>query len=371
LIIWNLLDWIIFTLILFLLIFVLSFIIKYILNFVYKKSYFLKNKSFYIYDSIRSTVNPWNLSILISFGFIISFTSLLFISIISLNFLDKLNIDLNNNNNIYVINLNEKDLENIDDLYKDQSYSIILWRILSINGKNLKEHLWTSGESGQFTREFNITDNELNDVKILEWNEIKTWEVSVDDDFSKSLNLKLWDQVEFQIYGIKKKLIVSNIRQSISEWVQPFFYFQVQKEDFIDFPKSYFLSTYVPLDNIKQFKNDFLAKTWNQISFIELDVILEEIKSISNKVLIVIQVLFIYVFIFCTISLIISIIFLIPFKKKKSYLYNILWAQKKYIKKNNLFEYFYLQSLSFIISIIIASSSTYYILNKSNFINFW
>lgn len=371
LIIWDLLSAIFFTFILFISIFTISIIIKYILNYIYWKSRFLKNKNFTIYDSIRNTIKPWNLSILISFGYIISFTSLLFISIISLNFLDKINIDLNNNNNIYVININENDIENIDSKYKEESYSIILWRILSINDIDLKDHIWESWESRRFTREFNITDNDLENIKILKWNKIKSWEVSVDDDFAKSLNLKIWDRIKFFIYWIEKTLIVSNIRQSVQTSIQPFFYFQVYKEDFSNFPKKYFLSTFIPPSEIKKFKNDFLEKTWNNISFIELDLILKDVKSISKKVFVIIQVLFIYIFVFCTISLIVSILFLIPFKKKKSKLYKTLWASEIFIKKNNLFEYIYLQSLSFIISIIISTSFSYYLLDKSNFIDFW
>ncbi len=84
-----------------------------------------------------------------------------------------------------------------------------------------------------------------------------------------------------------------------------------------------------------------------------------------------IHVLFTYVFVFCIISLIVSILFLIPFKKKKLMLYSTLWASSSFINKNNLFEYIYLQSLSFILSVIVASGLAYYLLDKSNFINFW
>jgi hypothetical protein len=100
--------------------------LNFLLTFFYKKSDIVKNKSFSIYDSIRNTVKPGNLSLLILFGFIVSFTSLFFISIVSLNFLDKLNIDLKNENNIYIINLTNKDIEKIDEKYKKQSYSVIL-----------------------------------------------------------------------------------------------------------------------------------------------------------------------------------------------------------------------------------------------------
>jgi predicted lysophospholipase L1 biosynthesis ABC-type transport system permease subunit len=90
---------------------------------------------------MRNTIRPGNLSLLISGSFIISFSSLLFISILSLNFLDRLNIDLSNDNNLYVINIPDKDIGVIDPQYLDDTFSVILARISKINNKNLKEHL--------------------------------------------------------------------------------------------------------------------------------------------------------------------------------------------------------------------------------------
>lgn len=374
LIIWNFLSSIYFTSILFFFVVFLWYLLNILLKYLYNKFSYFKDKNFSIYDWIRNTVKPWNLSILILFAYVISFSSLLFISIISLNFIDKLNVDLRNNNNIYVINITQKDLSSIDEKFKNQTFSIILWRILWINDKTLNEHLWWQQKETewfwQFTREFNMTDNELSDLKIIKWWKIKKWEVSVDDEFSKSLNVDIWDKIQFLIYWKKIDLVVWNIRESKRTSINPFFYFQVYKDDFINFPKTYFLSTYIESSDIKQFKKDFLSKTGNQISFIDVEEILNEIKSISKKVFIVIQTLFVYIFIFCIISLVISIVFLIPFKKNKSKIYNILWANNEFIKQNNFSEYIYLQSIAFIFSIIIATIWSYYILNISDFLSF-
>lgn len=106
------------------------------------------------------------------------------------------------------------------------------------------------------------------------------------------------------------------------------------------------------------------------MSFIEIEEILKEIQSISQKAFIVIQILFSYIFIFCIVSVIVSVMFLIPFKQKKSKLYHILGASKTFIRKNNMSEYLYLQSIAAVISIIIATGGTYFILSRSDFINF-
>jgi predicted lysophospholipase L1 biosynthesis ABC-type transport system permease subunit len=136
---------------------------------------------------MRNTIKPGNLSILISFGFIVSFTSLLFISILSLNFLARLDIDLSNDNNVYIVNIPDEDIEKIDEQYTDNAFSIILARITSINSVLLADHVGARQMSGRFSREFNITDNALSDVELLEGSAITQGEVSVDDDFAQSL----------------------------------------------------------------------------------------------------------------------------------------------------------------------------------------
>ena len=212
---------------------------------------FLKNKNFLIYDSIRSTISPWNLSILISFSFIISFSSLLFISILSTNFIERLNTDFKQKNNLFVLNIRQEDLKNIEDKY--EIYSIIPWRISKINWIDIKKAV----KSWRFTREFQITDKNLKD-RILSWNPIKSWEVSVQEHFSKDLRIKIWDEIEFLIYWKKIALKVVNLREN-NEWFdQAYFYFQVYKEDFKKYPKTHFLSTFVPKDKVKNFKNEFL-----------------------------------------------------------------------------------------------------------------
>jgi len=169
-------------------------------------------------------------------------------------------------------------------------------------------------------------------VELQEGRKIQAGEVSVDSDFSKTLQVGLGDEIEFLIYGKNKTLTVTNIRASNNNnAVQPFFYFQVHPDDFEKFPKNYFMATYVNPEEKSNFKKEILSKTGNYVSFIDVEEILEEIKSISQKALIVIQVLFSYVFIFCIISVFVSIIFLIPFKQKKSGLYHILGASKKFI----------------------------------------
>jgi len=69
---------------------------------------------------------------------------------------------------VYIVNIPDEDVDKIDEQYKDNAFSIILARITSINDVSLADHVGERQMSGRFSREFNITDNSLSDVELLE-----------------------------------------------------------------------------------------------------------------------------------------------------------------------------------------------------------
>lgn len=350
-------------------IFIFYIILRFLLRIVYKNIFFLRKKNFFIFDSIRSTIKPWNMSLLINLNFFIIFSIWLFVLILFWNFYARLKINLDTDKNFFVLNLDSQTYNKLDENYKKESYSILKWRILEINWIDLKTYLWNN-TSWRFTREFNITDNKLEDLKILSWEKIKSWWVSLDYNFSKDIWLKIWDKVVFQIYWLEKELEVINIRESRDYSINPFFYFQVYSDDFKEFPKTYFLSSFVENDKKEETKNYFYEiSSWTS-SFIEINKILEELKSISTKVLIVIKSLFVYISIFSVLSIIVVWLFFSEFQKQNNKLYFFLWATKKQNKIRSFSQYAYLTSLMFIISIIVVSITSYIILSKNTFINF-
>jgi hypothetical protein len=50
---------------------------------------------------------------------------------------------------------------------------------------------------------------------------------------------------------------VINIRESRDYSINPFFYFQVDKQEFAKFPKQYFVSDFVEKDQIPALKKEF------------------------------------------------------------------------------------------------------------------
>lgn len=347
------------------LIILINFITKKIFNLFWKK---LK-KNFYIFDAFRSTVKPWNLSILIVFSTIISLSWFIIFSTFSNWFIDFLNKTSEWKIDTFVINLNSDDLEQIKkDFSKDEYFEIIRARISKINWKKLKDFLETDKVSGRFSREFNVTTRNLDDT-IIEWNSLKNWEVWVDKNFAKSLWIKLWDKIEFLVLWLKKELLVTQIRESEIRWASPFFYFNYYKEDFKWFSTNYFLS-YDSKSKWENFNKKLSEKLWEQATFINIWNIIDKIKSISDYVLYFVYTILSYITIFSIITFIVSVNFLKSFKTKKIETYNKFWAIISKMQKSVFYEYIYLIILGLIISAFIALLISIFVFYLNPFIDF-
>lgn len=329
--------------------------ITFILKVLYR-SFFSKLKNFYIFDSIRSTIKPWNVSFLIIFSSIISFISIFIFFVFSGSFLNYLNNITSDSNDMFVLNVWKSDLPVVKEyLNDDEIYEIINLRINSINNKDLKNYLWVDDVSREFSREFFSTTNNL-DVEIIQGSELSKWYVSVDKEFWDRLDLNIWDTIEFDVAWLTKKLEVINFREAVRSWTNPFFFFQLNKDDFENYPKNYILSykQSEKQDNLAQILS---SKTNSSLSFIDTKEIIDIVISVANQILKVVYFGLFYVFLFSLISFLVSIFFLKKFKESKIYSLNILWWKFSSLIIWLKFEYFYLISIGLLFSIIVWSIS--------------
>jgi hypothetical protein len=117
---------------------ILLWAIHGILLLLYKLQRF---KNFYIKDAIRDTIRPGNISYLIVFSTLISFTGFIIFSSLALSFLNFLNITKTTGNDSFVVNVLSSDIPQIEKYFEnDTIFEIIPSRIQNINGKTLDEH---------------------------------------------------------------------------------------------------------------------------------------------------------------------------------------------------------------------------------------
>lgn len=349
----NLVWWIdlfyslIFGLIFVFLIILFYFVLNWVLKFVFKN---LKTKNFYLFDTLRSTIKPGNVSFLIIFSSLISFLSIFIFLVFSGSFLNYLTNLTTTSKDIFVLNVQENNIDFVKKYLKqDEIYEIINSRIIEINDKKLNEYLWVENVPRDFSREFFSTTNSLTN-KIISWNKLEKWWVSVDLEFANRLGLKIWDEIKFSFAWINKNLKVINFREAVRNWADPFFFFQFDKNDFYNFPKSYILS-YKKSQKDPQLAKILQDNINSSLTFIDVWDIIKIVLSISEKILIVVYFCLIYIFVFAILSFYVCVLFLKSFKEYKIKLLNILWWN---ISKLNFFlkvEYLYLSFVSLFISL--------------------
>ena len=334
---------------------ILNFILKFIFLKIEKnKTNFKIFKDFYLFDAIRSTIKPGNLSFLIVFSSIISFLSIFIFLVFSWSFLNYLQNLTTSSRDMFVLNVQEKNLPIINKYFKqDEIFEIVSLKISKINDKSLKDYLWVKEVWREFSREFFSTTNVL-DNKILSWEKLSSSWVSVDAEFGKSLNLKLWDKITFSVAWLEKTLTVVNFREAVRNWVNPFFYFNLDKKDFEKYPKNYILS-YKQSQKIQNLESILHKEiTWN-LTFIDAKQIIDLVVEISKKILWVVYLCLSYIFLFSFLSFVVCIGFLRTFKIWKIKILHILgWDNNKLFHALHL-EYIYLIFIAFLLSIFFWS----------------
>lgn len=367
----NLISWIdliysmIFTISSLIVVVIFYIFIKYLLEFNYKILY-KKITSFYLFDAIRSTIKPGNISFLIVFSSIVSFLSIFIFFVFSWSFISYLNTLSDDSNDMFVLNAQKDDIETINKYFNDDEiYEITNLRINEINGKNLKQYFNTENVSREFSREFFSTTKKL-DNKIIQWTELKKWWVSVDIEFANRLWLKLWDKIVFNVAWLEKQLTVINFREALRNWTNPFFYFMLDKDDFANFPKSYILS-YKQSEKIPDLELVLSKETQSNLTFINTKDIIDIVLWVADKILKVVYFSLFYIFIFSFISFLVSILFLKSFKEYKIKILHILWWIKRKLFLWVKFEYFYLILIWLIFSLVFWSIILFVIFSFINY----
>lgn len=348
-----------------LVIFILNKVLKLLFNLIKWKI----SKNFYLFDSLRSTIKPWNLSIIIIISTFVSISWFLIFSTFSSWFIDFLNKNIKWQIDTFVINLNQEDIDLIkEDFDESEYYEIIRSRLLSINWKSLKDHLWVDSVSGRYTREFNTTTRPLLEL-IDEWKQVESGEVWVDREFAEWLWIKMWDKIKFLVLWLEKELTVTQIRKAERNWVSPFFYFNFYEKDFDWFSKNYFLS-YNSKEKGENFNLELSNKIWEESTFINIWDIIDKIKDISLYILYFVYIILSYIAVFSIITFSVSIKFLKTFKETKIEIYNKFWWNKNKLKRGVFYEYSYLIIIWLIISIIFSLIIVFILFNSNQFLEF-
>jgi len=129
------------------------------------KRYFSAEKNFYIFDSLRSTIKPGNVSFLIIFSSIVSFASIFVFYIFAGSFLGYIDRLTENSNDSFIINISKDDVATTREFFTpEEIYEIVSLRISGINSQSLQEYFDTERVPRSYSREFFSTTRDLSDT---------------------------------------------------------------------------------------------------------------------------------------------------------------------------------------------------------------
>ncbi|MDA9129292.1 hypothetical protein N9J72_02340 [Candidatus Gracilibacteria bacterium] len=328
------------------------------------KKYFSAKKNFYLFDALRSTIKPGNVSFLIVFSSIVSFASIFVFYIFAGSFLGYIDRLTENSNDAFIINISKNDIEATREFFtEDEIYEIVSMRISEINSQTLQEYFDVERVPRSYSREFFSTTRDLNDT-IISGDSITSGGVSVDEDFAQEMGFKIGDTLDFTVAGLEKELQVQALRSSEREGANPFFYFALFQDDFTDFPKNYFVS-YKSENKASDIQFQYSEAITGSPSFINTREIIEVVLDVADKILIIIYFCVAYIAVFSFLTFIVSVSFLRTFKSQKLQLMHILGGERKKLLFGVFFEYCYLiifgLTLSLIFSTILLFGLQYFI----------
>jgi len=251
----------------------------------------LRSRYFGRFDAVRQMIIPGNQTWLLVWWLTVSLMSFCIIIALSVSFLDRLRISSIDQPNLFVLNVRTQDVERIQSIDPQaRLYDTILWRIESINTISLSDYIQTlpQWQRGWLTREFNITTVSLDNSPLVRWSSLVSGWISLDESFARELDVQLWDRISLLIQGRSFDLEIVSLRKSVRTGTEPFFYMQLDEEQFEAAPRSWFWITRQETDQLVWFKQLALREIGPHLSFVDVASIIELVTEISYAIIVVI-----------------------------------------------------------------------------------
>ena len=202
--------------------------------------------------------------------------------------------------NQFMVNINKQQLDPVatfldtQELAASDLYPIVRGRLVAINDEQItketsKEETDKSDQGRQgIGRELSLTwltnlpkNNTLVSGSWFDENDNKP-QVSIESQVAERLDIKLGDELSFNIGSKKFTVPVTSIREVDWQSMQPNFYMIFSPDVLEDFPSTYIASVHVPAEN-KQALQRFMSQ-YPTISVIDVDAMINQLKSVIEQV---------------------------------------------------------------------------------------
>jgi putative ABC transport system permease protein len=314
----------------------------------------------------------WLLTVTQVIGFSLSAMLLILLMIIKNDLLnawqDSLPADAPNR---FVINIQPQQAEQIEAFAKSigvvdpQAFPMIRGRLLMKNKQELSPELYDDDRAKRLvSREFNLSmaaamqqDNQLLEGVWWQLDQYASPIISIEQDIATALNIKLGDKLTYDIAGRQIDLTVTSIRKVDWDSMRANFFAVTPPETLSAFPSSYMMAFYLPTE--KTMALDALIKQMPNLTVIDVSSLMEQVRSIMQKMSIAVT----YVFILCVVAgLIVLYAALIATREgriREAALLRAFGASRRQVTISMLSEYLSIAVLATGIALIIANGVAY------------
>lgn len=181
-------------------------------------------------------------------------------------------------------------------------YPVVPGRLTQVNGEPVRQYV-TEDSRGEraVRRDLSLTwSADLPDGNTLTagqwWTGDKQHElpgVSVEDELAQSLHIKLGDRLTFNVGGVDRDAVVTNLRTVDWNNFQPNFFMIFEPGTLKDLPVTYLTSFYLPPQHEQQLVE--LSRAFPAVSLLQVEALLNQLRSILAQVTIAIEFVLLFV----------------------------------------------------------------------------
>ncbi len=244
-----------------------------------------------------------------------------------------------------------------------QFYPVVRGRLVAINNQPVQQVVSKDSQGDSAThRELSLTwTNELpDDNKVIEgawWNDSQVGQVSVEQKLAQSLKIKLNDKLTFTIGSQQVKASVASIRELQWNTMKPNFYMIFSPNTLNSYPYTFITSFYLSTEQ-KPLLNA-LVKKYPSTTILEVDLILQQIKTILTQLTEAINYLLYFALLAGFTVLLAAIYATLDERIYEGALMRTLGANRGFLRKTQLLEFSMLGLVSGLLAVIMSEAVRY------------
>ena len=244
-------------------------------------------------------------------------------------------------------------------------YPIVRGRLVEINGTGVQKIVSKDSQGERAThRDLSLTwssklpeENKITSGRW--WAGNQTNLVSVEQKLAKSLKIGLGDELTFTVGSQQFKAIVSSIRHVNWDSMKPNFYMIFSPGTLLAYPSNYITSFYLSREN-KHYLND-LVKGYPGITVLEVDLILQQIKTILAQITEAINYMLVFALLAGVAVLFASVYSTLDNRIYDGALLRTLGAKRRLLRRSQFIEFSILGLIASLLAVIISEVIAYFL----------